>query len=132
MVKSITMTKKKNITTKDAILRKLAEGTKDTAKQYYTEEQINHFADFYLDKWDENTSEDIVAESLMDFYYDDDSIPEIRRCSVCGKYFQEGYCQGGGEMYFCSDECLHTEFSDEEWKKECESDEQSYYTEWNK
>ena len=121
---------KKNTITREKILEKLVEGCKDTAKEYFTEAQINEFADFYLDKWDENTSEDVVAESLMDFYWNDDSTPEIRRCSVCGKYFQEGYCQGGGEMYFCSDECLHTEFTEEEWLEECENDDQSYYTEW--
>ena len=118
----------KNTITKETILRKLAEGSKNTAEIYYSKEQIDKFAEFYLDKWDENTSEDVVAESLMDFYYNEE---EVRRCSVCGKYMQEGYCQGGGEAYYCSDECLHTEFTDEQWKEECENDEQSYYTEWS-
>ena len=118
---------KKNTITREAILRKLAKGAKNTAKLFYTKEQIEKFVNFYLDKWDENTSEDVVAESLMDYYYE---IIEVRRCSICGKYMREGYCQGGGESYYCSDECLHTEYTDEQWKEECENDEQSYYTEW--
>ena len=116
---------KKMTITEEAILEKLKSGSNNTAKDFFTEEQIKKFAQFYLDKWDENTSEDVVAESLIDFYYGE---IEVRRCSVCGEYMREGYCQGGGEAYFCSDECLHTEFTDKEWKEECENDDQSYYT----
>ena len=53
-----------------------------------------------------------------------------RRCSVCGKLMREGYCVDMGAAYYCSDECLHTEYSDEEWAEECENNDQSYYTEW--
>lgn len=53
-----------------------------------------------------------------------------RFCSVCGKPMREGYCYDMGRRYYCSDECLHTEFTSEEWKQECEGNDQSYYTEW--
>lgn len=53
-----------------------------------------------------------------------------RICSICGKTMTEGYCCGMGWRYYCSDECLSHDFTKEEWRRECEEDEQSYYTEW--
>lgn len=41
-----------------------------------------------------------------------------------------GYCVNMGDAYYCSDECLHSEYKDKEWAEECESNGQSYYTEW--
>lgn len=40
-----------------------------------------------------------------------------RVCSVCGKVFGEGYIAGNGR-YFCSDVCLHEEYTEEEWLEE--------------
>ncbi|MDD6506797.1 MAG: hypothetical protein PUF39_05405 [Prevotellaceae bacterium] len=40
------------------------------------------------------------------------------------------YCQDAGANYYCSDECLHTEFTEEEWETECQENDQSYFTEW--
>ena len=75
------------MTTIQSILYRLTESVSGTDKELYTEDELNKFASFYLDKWDENTSEN-------------------------------------------ADECLHTEYSDEEWAEECENNDQSYYTEW--
>ena len=41
-----------------------------------------------------------------------------------------GYCVNMGDAYYCNDECLHSENKDKEWAEECESNGQSYYTEW--
>lgn len=41
----------------------------------------------------------------------------------------QGYVFDGGEDYYCSDECLHTEFDPAEWDMECEENEDSYWTE---
>ena len=43
----------------------------------------------YLDKWDENTSEDVVAESFVDYWWNTGRA--CRRCSECGKLMREGY-----------------------------------------
>ena len=94
----------------------------------YTEPELNKFAEFYLDKWDENTSEDVIAESFTDFWWDTDRA--CRRCSECGRLMRAGYCADMGVAYYCSDECLHSDFTDEEWVEECENNDQSYYTEW--
>lgn len=58
-------------------------------------------------------------------------IDHVRVCSVCGKLMNAGYCLDAGSKYYCSDECLHTDFTHEEWKKECEENDQSYWTEWS-
>jgi len=55
---------------------------------------------------------------------------EERICSVCGKPMKEGYCLDGGLEYYCSDECLHRDFTDEEWQDECKENPDSYWTTW--
>ena len=40
-----------------------------------------------------------------------------------------GYCYGDGLRYYCSEECLHEHFTDEEWEQEYE-DGDCYWTEW--
>lgn len=72
------------MTTMKSILSRLTQAVSGTDKELFSEQELNKFASFYLDKWDENTSKD----------------------------------------------CLHSDFTDEEWAEECESNDQSYYTEW--
>lgn len=113
-----------------AIIRqRLSEATKGTAEQFYTEDEIKKFTDYYTDKWDDNTSEDVIAESFVDYWWDTER--QSRRCSICGKLMREGYCEDAGAAYYCSDDCLHHDYTDEEWKKECENFPQgSYWTSW--
>ncbi|MPN56043.1 hypothetical protein SDC9_203729 [bioreactor metagenome] len=40
---------------------------------------------------------------------------EIRVCDECGKIMVEGYCIDGGMEYYCSDECLHKNYTKEQW-----------------
>ena len=55
----------------------------------------------------------------------------IRICSKCDKIMQTGYCIGGGEDYYCSDKCLHTEMTKEEYLDLYDDGNgDSYYTEW--
>lgn len=114
--------------TKESILAKLAEGTNDTAKNFFTQEELDKFASFYIDKWDDITSEDVIAESFVDFWCN--TKKPIRRCSECGSLMNCGYCYNQGQEYYCSDECRNNVFTDTEWETECEENDQSYYTEW--
>lgn len=42
---------------------------------------------------------------------------ETRTCHICGKTITEGYfCEDDGTWY-CSDECLHVEVSEEKYDK---------------
>lgn len=38
-----------------------------------------------------------------------------RICSECGKVMIEGYCIDNGAEYYCSDECLHKNMTQEEF-----------------
>ena len=53
----------------------------------------------------------------------------IRKCDVCGSPMSEGFCIHDGEQYFCSDECLHTAYTQEEYEEMYEEDE-AYWTTW--
>lgn len=116
------------MTTTNSILCRLDEATRGTDRELFSEEELNRFASLYLDKWDDGTSMDVVAEAFVDYWWNTDR--NCRRCSVCGKLMREGYCEDMGEAYYCSPDCLHTNFTDEEWDEECENNDQSYYTEW--
>ena len=78
------------MTTIQSILSRLTEAVSGTDKQLFNEQELKKFATFYLDKWDENTSEDVVAESFVDYWWNTDRT--CRRCSECGKLMREGYC----------------------------------------
>lgn len=106
------------------ILRKV---TDHTAGQIYSTDEQNVFIEDYLKK-NNMIIPNKVADALVEYYWDADN--ECRRCSICGKLMQEGYCQDGGYRYYCSDDCLHHDFTDEEWNKECDNNDQSYWTQW--
>lgn len=54
-----------------------------------------------------------------------------RKCDKCGDGMDEGYVVGGGEKYYCSEECLHKDFTEEEWSQMYAAGEgDSYWTEW--
>lgn len=55
------------MTTIESILTRLTNAVSGTDKELYTEEELTKCATFYLDKWDENTSEDVIAESFTDY-----------------------------------------------------------------
>jgi len=55
-----------------------------------------------------------------------------RKCNACGKGMNEGYCVENGMEYYCSDECLHTEITPEEWLELYNDGEgDSYWTDWS-
>jgi hypothetical protein len=55
----------------------------------------------------------------------------MRTCDVCGDAMTEGYLIGGGQGYYCSDNCLHTEISPEEFEDLfADGEGDSYWTEW--
>ena len=55
-----------------------------------------------------------------------------RECTACGKGMNEGYCIESGIEYYCSDACLHTEITPEEWLELYNDGEgDSYWTDWS-
>lgn len=56
----------------------------------------------------------------------------MRTCSVCGKKMDEGFCIDGGMAYYCTEECLYTVMTPEEWDELYDDGEgSSYWTEWD-
>jgi len=58
-----------------------------------------------------------------------ESIIEERICDCCGNKMTSGYVICDGFEYFCSDDCLHSTYSEEEYLELCEQD-NAYWTEW--
>lgn len=52
-----------------------------------------------------------------------------RKCTCCGEVITSGYVIHDGEEYFCSDDCLHSTYSEEEYDELCQVNE-GYWTEW--
>jgi hypothetical protein len=54
-----------------------------------------------------------------------------RECTACSKGMNEGYCIEGGMEYYCSDACLHTEITHEEYMElYADGEGDSYWTTW--
>lgn len=125
-----------NMITIETILSRLTEGVLGTDKELFTYEERNQFALYYFNEykeWNDDELEEImsshgIAEAFTGYWWDTNRT--CRRCTECGRLFREGYCVEGGCDYYCSDECLHKHYTDEEWAEECENNDQSYWTEW--
>lgn len=72
----------------------------------------------------------IVATKKWAQILDGIGINDFRVCSVCGALMHQGYCCDMGQKYYCSDGCLHHDFTAEEWNIECKNESQSYWTDW--
>lgn len=90
--------------------------------EQYVKDEIQH------DLWD------IGIDGVLDYLSKEDlaqlELEGYRICSECGKAMNSGYCVHCGEEYYCSDECLHKHYSEEEWNEMYENDEDTYWTEW--
>ena len=116
------------MTTKESILSRLTKAVGGTDKELFNQEELDKFADFYRDKWDENTSGDVIAESFVDYWWDTNRT--CRTCSECGKHMSHRFCVNMGAAYYCSDDCLYKHFTPYGCLRECDNNNQSYFTEW--
>lgn len=56
---------------------------------------------------------------------------QLRICNECGNIMNEGYCIDNGCEYYCSEDCLHKHYTEEEYLKMYDNGNgDSYYTEW--
>jgi hypothetical protein len=61
----------------------------------------------------------------------DESELFCRVCSHCGKGMNSGFMVDNGEQYFCSEPCLHTEYTAKEWLELYDDGQsESFWTEW--
>ena len=73
----------------------------------------------------------VIRHSKASELVDELGLEHIRVCSECSKPMTEGYCIENGAEYYCSEECLHKNLTDEEYENlydEGRGD--SYYTSW--
>ena len=54
---------------------------------------------------------------------------EYRECTNCDCLIREGYCIHDGAEYFCSDDCLHGWYSEEEYEELCKQN-KAEWTQW--
>lgn len=119
----------KELKTIQKILKQLSIAVKGSEQEYYTDKELCQFAQAFRSKWTDGMSDNEVADGFLDYWWNTDK--PVRRCSICGRLMREGYCSDMGASYYCSDECLLQDYSNmEKWYEECQSNDQSYYTEW--
>lgn len=53
----------------------------------------------------------------------------VRHCNECGKEMWQGYCIDNGMEYYCCEDCLNKNITEEEWADLYASGD-SYYTDW--
>lgn len=60
-----------------------------------------------------------------------EKLEDKRICSECKKEMDKGYCIDNGLEHYCSDECLHKHYTEEEYEELYDDGNgDSYYTEW--
>lgn len=64
----------------------------------------------------------LLCEHIVD-------ICEMRTCDCCGAPMIDGFCIRDGMEYFCSDDCLHSTYTKEEYLELYDADE-AYWTSW--
>lgn len=70
-----------------------------------------------------------LGYDLIEYVRNDEIEPRI--CNECGKEMWEGYCIDNGLEYYCSEECLHKNISEEEFEELYDNGNgDSYWTEW--
>ena len=69
----------------------------------------------------------------IDYWSSNDIVKQEnkRYCSICGKEMTEGYYNEDEFQYYCSDECLHQDYTDEEYNKLYDNGNGNFYwTQW--
>lgn len=55
----------------------------------------------------------------------------MRKCTKCSVEMVEGYCIDGGSEYYCSEECLHKNYTHAEYEEMYDDGNgDSYWTDW--
>lgn len=55
-----------------------------------------------------------------------------RICNECKKVIvRDGFVVSGGDIYYCSEGCLHIHYTKQEWEEMYTDDGDNYWTEWH-
>lgn len=75
---------------------------------------------------------EIVLRHMNELEYDRIRDDSIRICDECGEVMTCGYCINEGDEYYCSDDCLHKHYTQEEYlEMNRDGNGDSYWTEWD-
>jgi hypothetical protein len=73
----------------------------------------------------------VLKHSTAEELVDELELEHIRVCSECGKPMTEGFCIEDGAEYYCSEDCLHKNLSEEEYDNLYDDGRgNSYWTSW--
>ena len=73
----------------------------------------------------------IIDNTDVEELVDELDLQHTRCCSHCGNPMYEGYCIEDGAEYYCSEECLHKNLTEEEYDNLYDDGRgNSYYTSW--
>lgn len=75
----------------------------------------------YMTHWTNSQSSNRITYT---YFY-----TEGRSCSKCGKCMNEGFCLYDGDEYYCSDECLASKYTEEEYYAMYDAGD-GYWTQW--
>lgn len=113
----------------EQILNRLTAAVNGTDKEYYEEEELLAFANYFQKAWDNAMEDDELVDAFVDYWLETEKL--CRRCDVCGELMNDGFCLDMGREFYCSEACLRTQFpDDEEWKHEYEYNLEDYFTTW--
>lgn len=106
--------------------------------KHFGDKDINYVLDYLLeyDTLNENESIKDIDYCLQNKIIPSDKIEyqAFRVCSECNKIMFSGYVIKDGEEYYCSDQCLHKHYTEDEYLKLHKENEdencQAYWTEW--
>ena len=56
-----------------------------------------------------------ITKEEYELMRQNDEEKETRTCTECNKEMTQGYCIESGEEYYCSDECLHKHYTQNEY-----------------
>jgi len=71
-----------------------------------------------------------VTETFQN-YIIANGVKYARKCDICGNGMNDGFLSNGTE-YYCSNKCLCTKYTKEEWTEiAADEDSDSYWTEWD-
>lgn len=73
----------------------------------------------------------MTFETKLDQYLTTPPDEPKRVCDICEQKMTEGYCIDDGREYYCSDHCLHEQYTKEEYLEMYGDGEgTSYWTQW--
>lgn len=90
---------------------------------------IDEFGGTDADECRTDDEHNAVTETFQN-YIIANGVKYARKCDKCGKGMNDGFVSNGTE-YYCSNECLCTEYTKQEWIEiASHEDSDSYWTEW--